>query len=196
MQHLFYFSKANFILFWAVGTKKSFEIILKYPCLIVISTFTTWTVGPLDSGACCNFFKSKKIGLSYKFTWINIILTIFGNFAGYFLYIHLYHYNTYDTIFSGSISPFVILIPLFMLGVVIPLFLIQFVNKNCSKHCPPIKKISYLDPIQMDVLKYIDDEKHQSWEIVIAIAILLLSLSIWLLAIAIAMHFGGNFLGD
>ena len=67
------------VLLAAIGLRKTFRLITQYPGIIFIATFTFWTIGPISkskSKSCCQLFKQEKLGISSKYTWINLALTL------------------------------------------------------------------------------------------------------------------------
>ena len=69
----------------AVPLKKCFELIKRCPALILASIFTHWTFGPIKSPqnqkSCKNFaFRNGKIGVSYFYTLINIMIKLLVTF--------------------------------------------------------------------------------------------------------------------
>ena len=121
-------------------------------------------MGPLYScsGACCTCFNSKKIGISYKWTWVNTFLTI----AEIVSIICLF----YDAMPPSNMpNMYLIVIPIFICGVVLPLALIQFLKQCkccqgcCCSKCCPVTERSYLDPNHMDELKYLDVECEEEY---------------------------------
>ena len=132
----------------------------RFPGLVVIPTFTMWTIGPLDSGVCGRFFKSEKIGLSFPLTCINAVWAIIE-----VTIMNIIEYKNED------LDTFIPAIVIFC-GVIylLPLILLRFIkgcckcckcHDCCSKHCCPLIKISYLDPNEMDKLKFIDQQNHE-----------------------------------
>ena len=86
----------SFQVFWAllmaVPLKKCFELIKRCPALILASIFTHWTFGPIKSPqnqkSCKNFaFRNGKIGVSYFYTSINIMIKLLVT-----LFIIVYYY--------------------------------------------------------------------------------------------------------
>merc|ERR1712223_1724192 len=60
----------------ALGIPKATATIIKFPAFVLTPAFTFWTFGPVASTACCIYRKNEpKIHLSYRFTWINALLT-------------------------------------------------------------------------------------------------------------------------
>ena len=133
----------------------------------MIPTFTTWTMGPLDSGVCGPYLKSEKIGLSFPLTCVNAVRAIIEYII--IIIILCSKYQAIQT--SDSIISIVIVITVIAIlcGVVLPLILLWFIKRCtkcccydcCSKHCYPLTKISYLDPNEMDELKFIDQQNHK-----------------------------------
>ena len=136
----------------------------RFPGLVVIPTFTIWTIGPLDSGVCGRFFKSEKIGLSFPLTCINAVWAIIELIIMPIIYIIFIKHEDFVIVIVIATAIFGGVIYL------LPLILLRFIkgcckcckcHDCCSKHCCPLIKISYLDPNEMDELKFIDQQNHE-----------------------------------
>ena len=62
------------------GFRKGLSLFVKYPALVLMSTFSFWTVGSADqqSKCCCPGSSRGKIMISYKNSWINVAITVCG----------------------------------------------------------------------------------------------------------------------
>ena len=116
-------------------------------------------MGPLDTGVCGRFFKCEKIGLSFPLTCINAVWALIEFII---MTIIAYEEIAATVIFTSAILGGVINL--------LPLILLRFIkgcckcckcHDCCSKHCCPLIKISYLDPNDMDELKFIDQQNHE-----------------------------------
>ena len=66
----------------SVGWKKTFfELVPRYPGLIVMPAFTVFTFGPIRSSVSCCYGDSfghrgiRQFGLSFDLSWINICIS-------------------------------------------------------------------------------------------------------------------------
>ena len=60
----------------ALGIRKATTTIIQFPAIVLTPAFTFWTFGPISSTSCCIYKKNEPmIYLSYRFTWINALLT-------------------------------------------------------------------------------------------------------------------------
>ena len=67
------------VLLTAIGLRKTFRLVTRYPGILFIAMFSLWTIGPVSkskSKSCCQLFKQEKLGISVKFTWINFTLSL------------------------------------------------------------------------------------------------------------------------
>ena len=68
--------QACIVLLISNGFRKTLSIISRYPGVIMIATFSCWTVGPANISKCGHLFgKDDKIGISPVHSWMNFILT-------------------------------------------------------------------------------------------------------------------------
>ena len=63
------------ILFISLGLRKTFILIVRYPELIILSTITFWTIGPVKS-SICGFGKDNRLRISFTLTWLNLMISI------------------------------------------------------------------------------------------------------------------------
>ena len=66
-----------FIVLWiSIGLWKTLNIISRYPGIIMIATFSCWTIGSANTKKLSQLFKSKeKIAISPVYTWMNFMIT-------------------------------------------------------------------------------------------------------------------------
>lgn len=127
--------QALITLFVALGIQKATSTIIKFPAFVLTAAFTLWTFGPVSSTSCCIYrIKEPKIHLSYRFTWINAVLT--SCITGGLCFVELWEPFTTGMIFGG--------ISLALLSFsLITLALIQCLKRCsclcCSYSCVPIK---------------------------------------------------------
>ena len=76
------------ILFISLGLRKTFILIVRYPELIILSTITFWTIGPVKS-SICGFGKDNRLRISFTLTWLNLMISIIMT-SGFYVY-YLYH---------------------------------------------------------------------------------------------------------
>ena len=68
--------QACIVLLFSNGFRKTLSIISRYPGVIIIATFSCWTIGPANISKCGDLFgKDDKIGISPVHSWMNFILT-------------------------------------------------------------------------------------------------------------------------
>ena len=60
------------ILFISLGIRKTFILIIRYPGILILSTFTFWTIGPVKTSNC----KDNRLRISYSLTWSNLIISM------------------------------------------------------------------------------------------------------------------------
>ena len=133
----------------AVGLKRGFYVVLKFPALVLTPMFSFWTVGPSGtSTACCGRFNcsNNELKVSFRQTWVNVIISTFGcvSYVAIFLDTELlFWYFLYH-----RVIPFLVL---YFLGAVFPLLLLQFLDKckkcccACCLPCFPVLNVTTLD---------------------------------------------------
>ena len=62
------------IMLSSLGARKSMEIIIQNPALILTPVFSNWTIGP-EKSFCNKNSTGQKFKASLRLTWGNIILT-------------------------------------------------------------------------------------------------------------------------
>ena len=147
-----YYIFQEFITLWTSrGFKETITVIWQFPAIILTPAFSFWVIGPIGKLKCIPkrsytvetsteretcWGKSKKIGISYLHTWINIGLTL----SGEFWLVYLWHSGSSEDIiyyFFGDPS-------MFLLGICLAsLCLIQMLDrcKRMSKiNCPIMTK--------------------------------------------------------
>merc|ERR1712107_115256 len=77
------------ILFSNIGPKNSFKIILQYPAIVLTPVFSYWTFG--DPKSCWRRNPDNKLKVSFRMTWGNVVMTVFGNLG-----LFLVHFFTKD----------------------------------------------------------------------------------------------------
>ena len=66
----------------ALGIKKATSTVIAHPALVLTPVFSFWTFGPRKSGGCCAYKRAEPgICVSFRLTWFNTILTLFGMFG-------------------------------------------------------------------------------------------------------------------
>ena len=149
--------QAIIILFSSLGPTKSLKMILQYPAIILTPVFSYWTFG--NTISCCKGNSDNKLKVSFRLTWINSIITTFGNlglFLVHFFSKDLSHYHVLDSfnlflhIISGS----------FLVLSWITLIILQNLQ-NCQKACcsfcqnNQVFQKTALDPNDPDKLIYL-----------------------------------------
>ena len=129
---------------------------MKFPAIVLISTFTCWTIGPTSKISSCGFCRafncrSQKLAVSFGLTWANAFLTMSIGIIGMNLKVPL----------QSGISSALLFWLLFSIGIIF-LILIQFLNgclcgcspgccsSCCKTKCLPVKKLTFLDVKDMD----------------------------------------------
>ena len=68
--------RACIVLLISNGFRKTLSIVTRYPGIVMMATFSCWTIGDSKISKCGNLFgKDEKIGISPVHTWMNFILT-------------------------------------------------------------------------------------------------------------------------
>ena len=136
----------------AVGLKRGFSVVMKFPALVLTPMFSFWTVGPSGtSTACCGRFNchNNELKVSFRQTWVNVLISTIGcvSYVAIFL-------DTEELFREGS-GPFLyIVVPflvVYFLGAVFPVLLLQFLDKckkcccTCCLPCFPVLNVTTLD---------------------------------------------------
>ena len=118
---------------------------LKFPALILTPMFSSWTVGPSGtSTACCGRCNGQNnhLKVSFRQTWTNVLITTTG--AAIYCFVFLNPRSNYE-LFG------IIFLPIYLLGAVFPLLLLQFLDKckkcccTCCMPCFPVLNVTTLD---------------------------------------------------
>ena len=68
------------IMLTSLGAKKSMEIIIHNPAIILTPVFSNWTIGP-EKSCCHKNATGQKFKACFRFTWGNIMLSNSGSVA-------------------------------------------------------------------------------------------------------------------
>ena len=168
------------ILVLTVGPRRALSTMKTYPAIVLTSCFSFFTVGPVATASSCSAHfngERRKIRISFFHTWINVIIT----FA--FMFImpsassmdfaslsvknnHLLDIDDYDFLLRLiSLTS----VPILLLGGVLPLILIQLLDKcqccccnSClTNNCLPIKNLAILDVDNVDKIQNVEDFHYQ-----------------------------------
>ena len=102
---LFFFLcfQASFVLVKAIGVKNAWRLFWNYPATLLTPTFSFWTLGPVQTNSTFTWKKgfciqtdSSKVGVSFFYTFINIIITFCGSLCCYFTAFINYGYLRID----------------------------------------------------------------------------------------------------
>ena len=123
----------------AIGLKKAWKLFWNYPATVLTPIFSYWTLGPVQTNSTFTWKKgfciqtdSSKVGVSFFYTLINILITFCGSLCCYFTVFINYAHLRIDkcieigsfygdcTIFAHGIS---IIFPLLITSFFIILFL-------------------------------------------------------------------------
>ena len=74
------FFQALMIMLTSLGAKKSMEIIIQNPAIILTPVFSNWTIGP-EKSYCNKNATGQKFKASFRLTWGNIMLSNAGSVA-------------------------------------------------------------------------------------------------------------------
>lgn len=134
----------------SIGFKKTFNLIRKYPQLIIIPAFTSFTFGPVkfhnDSNLRCNGCFGNKIIVSYRYSWMNFILNGLIYFVIGYVTVENYCDNSLENCLKVVPKNMVfqsmwyykfvlpILGPFFLLFGIFPLILLPFLDR-CTSCC-------------------------------------------------------------
>ena len=78
-QELLFF-QALMIMLSSLGAKKSTEIIIQNPAIILTPVFSNWTIGP-ENSYCNKIATGQNLKVSFRLTWGNIMLSNAGSVA-------------------------------------------------------------------------------------------------------------------
>ena len=144
-----------FITMWSsIGIKKTIKIIGEFPAMILTPAFSYWVFGPISSYStsnwCCG--GNNKLGVSFFHTWINVGITILGQFFCAFIFFgnepsNVKFLKTYTLVLTISVPSHLISI--------IMLALIQTLDR--SKSCPS----SFCNSVTQRTLLNVDDPTKQ-----------------------------------
>ena len=68
--------QANLTLFTTLGPRSAVKVIMLYPALVMMPTFTNWTFGPSNLKKCfTSCCRPKFLHVSFPLSWINLIIT-------------------------------------------------------------------------------------------------------------------------
>ena len=68
--------QAILTLFTTLGPRSAIKVIIFYPALLLMPTFTIWTFGPSSLMKCCkSCCLPKSLKISFPLSWINLIIT-------------------------------------------------------------------------------------------------------------------------
>ena len=67
------------------GFKKAVSVFVEYPALLLMSMFSYWTVGSASKQSCFCGCSRGNIIISYKNTWINVVMSACGYCIAYFV---------------------------------------------------------------------------------------------------------------
>ena len=144
----------------AVGLKRGFALVRKFPALILTPMFCFWTVGPSGtSTACCGRFNchNNELKVSFRETWVNALISTIGCVSYVAIFLDTEELLNVSQIKRGygPPGPFLeIIIPflvLYFLGAVFPVLLLQFLDKckkcccTCCMPCFPVLNVTTLD---------------------------------------------------
>ena len=99
----FLYFQASFVLVNAIGFKNAWRLFWNYPATLLTPTFSFWTLGPIQTNSTFTWKKgfgfqtdSSKVGVSFFYTFINIIITFCGTLCCYFTAFINYGYLRID----------------------------------------------------------------------------------------------------
>ena len=166
------------ILILTVGPRRALSTMKTYPAIVLTSCFSFFTVGPVATASSCSAHfngERRKIRISFFHTWINVIIT----FAGLSMIpsassINLYVENDLGVVSEDFYSNLLLLIsftsvPVLVLGGVLPLILIQLLDRcqsccctSCLRHnCLPIRNLAILDADHIDQIQTEENLHYQ-----------------------------------
>ena len=141
--------------------------IVAFPPIVLVSTFTYWTIGPISKTSdteiqsichhtACHFFKdfnstSYRLSVSFGLTWVNVFLTL--SFSV------IWNRIAYCTDLLGmtfflsatNIAVFFLILIQFLDGC------ISCSSSCCKSKCFPVRKLTYLDVEDMDLQETKED---------------------------------------
>ena len=106
------------ILFISLGLRKTFILIVRYPELIILSTISSWTIGPVKS-SICGFGKDNRLRISFTLTWLNLMISIImtsGFYVCYFYQVQELCKNNEFFVVIRLIIPILLCAAMFVIG--------------------------------------------------------------------------------
>ena len=122
------------VLLTAIGLRKTFRLVTRYPGILFIAMFSFWTIGPVSkskSKSCCQLFKQEKLGISVKHTWINFTLTLGCSGANSWLLASDSGLSFSDFIAHSLVS----LVPLLPLIFIVLITLVSILHGDSLNNC-------------------------------------------------------------
>ena len=123
----------------AIGLKKAWKLVWNYPATVLTPIFSYWTLGPVQTNSTFSWKKgfciqtdSSEVGVSFFYTFINIMITFCGSLCCYLTAFINYGYLSIDKcieigMFYGDCTNFAhgisIIFPLLISSFFIILFL-------------------------------------------------------------------------
>ena len=129
-----------FVLIWkTAGLKKTIEMIINFPALILTPAFSFWIIGPYGKlhRTSNQLDSSKKFLVSYFHSWINVALTVAGSIITWSVVGNI---NKKDK----DVNQLLISLPLLAFSILL-FFLIQYIDqwKCCSILQPVTQRTLY-----------------------------------------------------
>ena len=138
------------------GFKNTAKLIWQYPAMILTPIFSFWTIGPkktrstTKSGCGCYTSNDMRIGVSFFYTFINIFITIIGNYL-------------FRLITTQKLMGDVIVISIFYIFALVYTSMLTCIKKSKGKSIlcgVPLLKMQYFDINEWDVIKEGENPKH------------------------------------
>ena len=139
----------------AVGFKQALNVMYRFPALLLTSVFSIWSIGPasLKTFWKCGESKNKFLRISFRLTWVNLIITSIGLIVIMFQ-VSLDTKEHWNNFFhgSGNDPPSGFLSVLLLMVSYITLIAIQISPMfeehcclSCQKKCYPMIRRTVLD---------------------------------------------------
>ena len=138
------------------GFKNTAKLIWQYPAMLLTPLMSFWTMGPKKTESTkksffgCYSSNDMRIGVSFFYTFINIFITIIGNY--------LFRLITTDKLMGD-----VIVISIFYFFALVCTSILTCIKKSKGKSIlcgVPLLKMQYFDINEWDVIKEDEHPEH------------------------------------
>ena len=109
--------------------------------MLILPMISFWTFGPVQSSysrKCCDIvFRSNQIGVSFFYTWMNMVITFSISYIGWHIYIANSHIGSYSRSYwyDGLFDVLVIKPLTTLIFGILPILIFQLIDSNNYKQC-------------------------------------------------------------